>query len=82
MAFLFTYFSYPPLNPLPRGDFSHSPLERGWGCVDLLLNKKRLSFLYIINKIPYIIGLRYQRRSNCFLQRSQASADIRSKMNP
>jgi len=24
---------YPPLNPLPRGDFSNSPLERGRGCV-------------------------------------------------
>jgi len=24
---------YPPLNPLPRGDFSNSPLERGKGCV-------------------------------------------------
>ena len=27
-------FFHPPLNPLPRGDFSNSHLERGKGCVN------------------------------------------------
>jgi len=25
------FYFYPPLNPLPRGDLSNSPLERGRG---------------------------------------------------
>jgi len=35
-----TFIFYPPLKPLPRGDFSNSPLERGRGVFNHCLIKK------------------------------------------
>ena len=57
-----TFVFYPPLNPLPRGDSSNSPLERGRGVLrqsytplyPLFLegNYKRLKFLNV-NSTPF-----------------------------
>ncbi|KAA0248583.1 MAG: hypothetical protein DWB56_14465 [Candidatus Jettenia sp.] len=58
---------YPPLNPLPRGDFSNSPLERGKGCVysarfQTESGNKRLNHIWLLASSGRLVEEYYLRK--------------------